>query len=93
MSEDLDFLAPLALAAIRELAIEIKHRLKWCDGYRLVYWVRPGVWRDFKPITCRICLEEIIKIKADRLFAQWDALGLGYIGPRLERNGRSPSAS
>lgn len=86
MSDDLEFLGPLAWMAIRELAIEIRHRLKWCDGYRLVYWVAPGVWRDVKPITCRICLEEIEKLKADRLFAQWDALGLGYIGPRLYKN-------
>lgn len=63
-----------SLGYVNRLAKEIWHKTNACScdqGYFL-----PG-----KP--CEIGLEEIEVRKAARLFAEWDALGLGYIGPRI----------
>lgn len=62
----------LALASLSRLAKEIWHRASLCSCF-LAFNDRP----------CEIGLEKINEAKAAKLFAEWDALGLGYIGPRL----------
>lgn len=64
----------MALAALSRLAKEMWHKLDICSCDR--GWFVAG-------IPCEIGLEEIAAQKAAKLFSQWDALGLGYIGPRL----------
>lgn len=65
----------MALPAIRRLAIEFWHRLNACTCDQ-------GDFLPGKP--CEIGLEEIAAWKAAQLFAEWDALGLGYIGPVIQ---------
>jgi hypothetical protein len=62
---------------LARLAREIWHKMNACSCDR-------GYFVD--GIPCEIGREEIAAWKAARLFAEWDALGLGYIGPRLERS-------
>jgi hypothetical protein len=50
------------------------HKMNACDCFR--GWFLEG-------IPCVIGREEMEVKKAERIFAEWDALGLGYIGPRL----------
>jgi hypothetical protein len=75
----------MAMAALKRLAKQGWHKIGACDCDN--GWFIPG-------IPCEIGREEIevkkaarteeIKVeKAARIFAQWDALGLGYMGPKL----------
>lgn len=74
LSDFEDAMGAMAMAALKRLAQEIWHRMNACScdrGYFL------------QGIPCPIGLEEIEVRKAEKLFRGWDALGLGYIGPRL----------
>lgn len=64
----------MAMAALKRLAKQAWHKIDACtcdNGYFL------------EGVPCEIGREEIEVEKAARIFAQWDALGLGYIGPKL----------
>lgn len=69
-------MSAMALLAIRRIAIEFWHCINACTCER--GWVLTGD-------PCEIGLEEIAIYKAAEQFAEWDALGLGYIGPILRQ--------
>lgn len=79
--KDIDAIAVLGVMAVREIGFYILHRWKLCDGYRSA---PRGLRRIDLGVKCRICREEIDSINAQKLFSEWDALGLGYIGPLLK---------
>lgn len=67
-------LGSLAMAALNELVITVRHRIGWCDG-RI-----SGFRRLTHPVTCRVCLEEDRQRRAAAFYAAWDSVGLGYVG-------------
>jgi len=66
----------MAMPALRRLALEVWHKMNACSCDQ--GWFLPG-------ILCEIGREEFEEKRRLELFAQWDALGLGYIGPVLKR--------
>lgn len=61
----------MALTVLRDIGKRWWHKLDFCTC--------PNACVDGVP--CEIGQEEIEAEKAALLFAEWDALGLGYIGP------------
>lgn len=72
-----EVVATMAAFALRRIAREWWHKLNVCSCWN--GWILPGT-------PCEIGLEEIEVLKAIRQFQEWDALGLGYIGPRLQKS-------
>lgn len=63
----------MAMVTVRDIGLRMWHKMNACscDGG----WVLPGV-------PCEIGREEIAEAQRLEFFSRWDALGLGYIGPR-----------
>jgi hypothetical protein len=63
----------MAVAALRDIAVRWRHKLNLCSCDQ--GWILPE-------IPCEIRRQEIEEQKRASFFARWDALGLGYIGPK-----------
>jgi hypothetical protein len=71
----------MALPALRRIATQIWHQMDACSCDKWPFFV------EGKP--CEVGLEEIAIRKAENQFKEWDALGLGYIGPVLRQGAQS----
>lgn len=63
----------LAVVALRDAWLRLWHKMNACSCDR--GWILSG-------IPCEIGREEIEERQRVEFFSRWDALGLGYIGPR-----------
>lgn len=63
----------MAVVALRDIGLRLWHKMNACSCDR--GWILSGE-------PCEIGRQEIEEAKRVAFFNRWDALGLGYIGPR-----------
>lgn len=64
----------LAMQELREIGLSIRHRMELC---RCFWYINPSLSR------CEVGQKGFEARREAKRFAEWDALGLGYIGPKL----------